>query len=683
MSTKLLIIESPNKIKTLSKYLGSDYEIIATVGHIRDLSKFGMGFDIVTFEPKWIVSSPDKKKIIEQIKTASKKSDEIYIATDPDREGEAIAWHVYDVLDEKEQKKCKRVTFNEISKKAVEKSFDNKRDINQSWVKSQFARRIIDRLIGFRLSQLVQSKLKAESAGRVQSVALKFIVDRENEINAFIPTKWFNIDVILESKLNLTLTSLAQKFEGFEKEETIKRTGFNFKIEEEAKQLFDSLSNEHIVDAISDKTTSKLSPRVPYKTSTLQQDGINRLNLSSKQITAIAQRLYEGLEIDGNQIALISYPRTDSIRISNDFVADAKKIIIDKYGDEYFGDYKEYVAKVGVQDAHEAIRPVDPTLTPESLKGKLPKKEWELYNLIWIRTMAYLMSNSRFERVKITFDNNGNKFTVSSRKCVFDGYQILSKNDEEDEVELLIDFQDYKIGSIHKIFKQEIVNRETSPPPRFNQASLIKSLESAGVGRPSTYNSMANVSLDRGYVTLDAKAFHVTEIGSTLIKHLDAFFSDEINKNFTREMEEHLDKIANENESWDSWLKNFSPKFDEKIKNARENMEKIPDEKVGRLCPTCNNELVYKKTKKYNSKFIGCSGYPNCKYLESLNKVEPLSDICPLSGDKLIIRKSKKGSEFIACTGFPKCRYLLSMKDYNNHKKNSPDAPFPVIEKKK
>ena len=641
MSKKLLIIESPNKIKTLSKYLGNDYEIIATVGHVRDLSKFGMGFDIVTFEPKWIVSSPDKKKIIEQIKTLSKKSDEIYIATDPDREGEAIAWHVFDILDEQEQKKCKRVTFNEISKKAVEKSFENKREINEAWVKSQFARRIIDRLIGFRLSQLVQSKLKAESAGRVQSVALKFIVDRENEINKFIPTKWFNIDVELKSKLILTLTNLNSKFNNFQKEETIKRTGFNFKIKKEANEVFGSLSKEYLVDSISDKTTSKISPKQPYKTSTLQQDGINRLNLSSKQITLIAQKLYEGIEIDGNHIALISYPRTDSIRISNDFAAEAKKIIIDKYGKEYFGNHKEYIVKSGVQDAHEAIRPVDPTLTPESLKGKLSKREWDLYNLIWVRTLSHFMTKAEFEKIKITFDNNGNKFTVSSRKCVFDGYQILSKNDEDDEAELLIDFNDYKIGSVHKINKQEVVERETSPPPRFNQASLIKSLEAAGVGRPSTYNSMANISLDRGYATLESKAFHVTDIGTSLITHLNSFFGDEINKDFTRSMEEHLDKIANGDEEWDSWLKDFSPNFDEKIKHARENMEKIPDEKVGRLCPICNNELVYKKTKRYNSKVIGCSGFPNCKYLESLNKIEALDDICPISGDKLIIRKSK------------------------------------------
>lgn len=680
MAHKLLIIESPNKIKTLSKYLGNEYEIIATVGHIRDLSRFGMGFNIEDFTPKWVVNGDDKKKIIEQIKSSAKKLDEIYIATDPDREGEAIAWHIYDILEKEEQKKCKRITFNEITKKAVQESFDNKREINESWVHSQFARRIIDRLIGFRLSQLVQSKLKAESAGRVQSVALKFIADREKEIREFVSVPWFNIDVLLTSELNLTLVELSKTFLNVEKQESIKRTGFNFKLRSDADNVFKVLSDEYVVIKISDPSIITTSPKPPYKTSTLQQDGINKLNMSSKQITSISQRLYEGIEIDGVHSALISYPRTDSIRLSNDFIEEGKQVILNKYGAEYLGKTPVYVAKSGVQDAHEAIRPVDITLTPDSLKSKIPKREWDLYNLVWLRTLAYLMQQASFKRITINLENNDNKFNVSSRECTFKGYLILwDKEDIEDD--LSINLKDFEVGSIHKSKTQNVSDHETSPPPRFTQASLIKSLEAAGVGRPSTYNSMANISLDRGYAVLDAKSFTVTEIGESVINQLNNFFSEEINKDFTKKMEEHLDKIASGDELWTSWLSDFSPKFDAKIKYARENMEKVPDEKVGRECPTCQSDLVFKTAKKFGTKFIGCSGYPTCKYLEPLEKPKTLDDICPLEGSNLIIRKNKKGSEFIACTGFPKCRYLLSMKDYKNHLETAPGTPFPIIEK--
>ncbi|MGL4617007.1 MAG: type I DNA topoisomerase [Mycoplasmoidaceae bacterium] len=683
MSKKLLIIESPNKIKTLTKYLNNDFDILATVGHIRDLAKFGMGFDLTTFEPRWILMN-DKKEIIDEIKRKSKTAPEIYIATDPDREGEAIAWHIFDILPKELQSKCYRITFNEISQKAILESFKNKREINKEWVQSQFARRIIDRLIGFKLSQLMQSKLKAESAGRVQSVALKFIADRQKEIDAFIPIQWFNIDIALGPKTPLVLKELNSKYK-IKSNPEIKRTGFNFFTKKEAEEVFNELEENCILEKIGDPVFQNSSSKPPYKTSTLQQDAINKLNMSSKQTTSIAQKLYEGISINGNQMALISYPRTDSIRLSDDFVKDSLKFIEIKYGKKYLGNIKLVKeSKTNVQDAHEAIRPIDINITPESIKNELGKREWDLYNLIWIRTVASLMADAKFKKITLSFSNNKNLFEISSRVCEFEGFRLIYKSNEKED-DLTINIEDFKIGSKHKFIPQNnqdkgISEHFTSPPPRFTQASLISELEKTGVGRPSTYNTMVNIVVDRGYSTLENKAFNITNIGKSVIKELNDFFSDEINPNFTKSMEERLDKIASGNENWKDWLKIFYPKFDDKVKNAWNNIDKIADEEVGRNCPDCGRSLVYKKARKGNSRFIGCSGYPECKYLEPLEKPEILDIICPLCKQhKLVIRKNKKGSKFIACTGFPNCRYLLSMKDYDLHMKDHASEPLPII----
>lgn len=684
MSKKLLIIESPNKIKTLTKYIGNEFDILATVGHIRDLAKFGMGFDTTTFEPKWVLMN-DKKEIIDDIKSKSKTASEIYIATDPDREGEAIAWHIFNIIPKEFQKKCYRITFNEISQKAILESFKNKREINEKWVQSQFARRIIDRLIGFKLSQLMQSKLKAESAGRVQSVALKFIADRQKEIDAFVPIQWFNIDIALNSKIPLVLKELNSKY-NIKSNSEIKKTGFNFFNRKEAEEVFNEFEEDCTLDNISEPAYQKSSSKPPYKTSTMQQDAINKLNMSSKQTTSISQKLYEGINLNGSQTALISYPRTDSVRLSDDFVKSSLKFIETKYGKEYLGNIKLGKAtNSNIQDAHEAIRPIDVNITPESIKSELGKREWDLYNLIWIRTVASLMADAKFKKVTLSFLNNKNLFEVSSRVCEFAGFRLIYKSSEKD-TDLIINIDDFKIGSKHKFINQNeeekgISEHFTSPPPRFTQASLISELEKTGVGRPSTYNTMVNIVVDRGYSTLENKTFNITDIGKAVIKELDGFFKGEINPNFTRSMEERLDKIASGNEDWRDWLKVFSPDFDVKVKYAWDNIEKVKDEEVGRDCPVCGKPLVYKKARRGNSRFIGCSGYPDCKHLEPLEKPKILDVICPLCKENnLIVRKNKKGSEFIACTGFPKCRYLLSMKDYDSHIKDHADKPFPIID---
>lgn len=680
MKKDLLIIESPNKIKTLSKYLGNDFDIIATVGHIRDLSKYGLGFDINTFEPKWVICDEAKKEIIKEINEKAKNANEIYIATDPDREGEAIAWHVYETIDDKEKHKCKRITFNEITKNAILESFNHKREINIDWVKSQFTRRIIDRLIGFKLSQLMQSKLKAESAGRVQSVALKFIKEREEEIKKFVPIKWYTIDSTILKNINLNLKTLNSKFK-FEEQKDVNGSNFKFCSEKEAKEVLDSLSDEFKLTNISDAKEVKSSAKKPYKTSTLQQDAINKLGFSAKQITTIAQRLYEGIDIDGSPVALISYPRTDSTRLSDTFINSTSKYIEEEFGKEYLGNYKNEKQSENSQDAHEAIRPVDPFITPNSLKGKIPKKELDLYTLVWSRSISAMMADAKFERTTFTFDNEGNIFEVSSKVCIFEGYQKVMKNDDDEESVIKTKLN---VGEKYNKTNMEVKYHESSPPARFTQASLISTLEKAGVGRPSTYNTMVNIVLDRNYATLEKKAYHVTKTGDIVIEQLDKFFPEEINKDFTKKMEEHLDNIASGSEEWTSWLKEFSPKFQERVQVAREEMEKVQDEKVGRKCPECGKDLVYKISKKYKNKFIGCSGYPECNYIESLKTPSESKELdipCPLCSKNVIIRKNKKGSEFIACTGFPKCRYLLDMKKFKEHQEKNPNSPLPIIKK--
>lgn len=683
---KLLIIESPNKIKTLAKYLDNKYAIIATIGHIRDLSSFAMGFDKETFEPKWVVptylkgikNEKSKKEIIEEIKKEANKAKEIFLATDPDREGEAIAWHVYEILSDEDKKKCKRISFNEITKNAIIESFDNKRDINLMWVKSQFARRIIDRMIGFKLSKLMQIKLKAESAGRVQSVALKFIEDREKEIALFIAENWWTIDVILEDKNELIFKHPSDKLNNIKLTTKNYSTGVNLLDVESANIIIDSLDkNKFVVKEILEPTFYNSSPKLPYKTSTLQQDGINKLNWSSRKITSVAQKLYEGIEIDGNQIALISYPRTDSTRLSESFVGVCKSFIETKYGANYFAGYKQAIKiDKNVQDAHEAIRVIDPEITPESLSSKLSKDDWALYSLIWIRTISSLMSQAKFKKITVNIENNGNEFYTFSKVCEFDGFLKISKIDNENDEEKIIDINDYKIGSSLKSNSIIAKDHQTSPPAKYTQASLIADLEKAGVGRPSTYSSMANVVLDRGYANLEKKSFIMTDVGKIVIEALEKYFPNVINKNFTKEMEEHLDKIAHGDEDWKEWMRNFFPIFSEEVNLAYDKMEKKEDEKVGRLCPECNHELVIKHAKKGGSKFIGCSNYPECKHLEPLEKPKILPDKCPECQSDLLMRKSKRGSMFVGCSSWPKCTYILSDKQYKDIT-SKPDYKLP------
>lgn len=687
---KLLIIESPNKIKTLAKYLGKDYEIIATIGHIRDLNQYGMGFN-KDFEPNWVIptvkknsnnkNEVSKKEIVDNLKKQASKAKEIYIATDPDREGEAIAWHVYEVLDNKDQKKCKRITFNEITKAAILESLNHKRDIDINWVESQFARRIIDRLIGFKLSKLLKTKLKADSAGRVQSVALKFIEDREKEIANFVSENWWTIDTVLEDKNSLILKEINPKITGIKiTDKKFSPSGIDFADEVSAKKVADSLDKKFTVKSIEEPSFYLSNPKSPYKTSTLQQDAINKLGWNSKKTTLIAQHLYEGVEVDGSQIALISYPRTDSLRLSDTFLNNAFPFIEKEFGKEYVGKYELKTNKKednNVQDAHEAIRPIDPYLTPEKLKNKISKDEFALYQLIYNRTLASLMAPAKFKKVTIKFDNNGCEFYTFSRECLFKGFKKLYTDFDEDEQVHIIDLNQYPIGKSINSKSIETKKHETLPPQRYTQATLIADLEKAGVGRPSTYSSMANVALERGYARIEKKTYVMNEIGKIVAEQLEKYFPDVINKDFTKKMEEHLDEIANGNEQWKDWIKKFAPTFEEDVKKAYDVMEKVEDEKVGRPCPVCGKDLVYKRARRGGSKFIGCSGYPDCKHLEPLEKPQVIEQKCPECGSDLLKRKSRKQQTFIGCSSFPKCNYILSDKIYEKFIKENPGKPLP------
>lgn len=692
MAKNLLIIESPNKIETIKKYLkNQDFEIIATVGHIRDLSTRGMGFNEKTLEPKWIIPTKLQKKgqktkqeIINEIREKAKHADKVYLASDPDREGEAIAWHVYEILNKPEQEKCYRITFNEITKDAVLEAIANPRRIDMLWVQSQFARRILDRLVGYSLSKLVKTKLRARSAGRVQTVALKFIYDREKEILKFKSTKWWTLDVVLKDNMKLILREVNKNIKDLNYKkinDDVHGTGIDFKDGASAEIVKNNLSKDFKIYAIDEPKIYTSNPRDPYKTSTMQQDAINKLGWNVGKVTSVAQRLYEGVKIHNEHTALISYPRTDSVRISDNFINKVKPFIIKKYGEEYYRErvFANKTNSQNTQDAHEAIRVIDPTITPESLKKIINRDEYKLYKLIWVRTIAAFMTPSKFENVIVRVVSNDNKFYTYNRRMIFDGFRKIYNPFEDTNVPHDIGLKNLKINKILKLQDANVNEHESTPPPRYNQASLIKELDEAGVGRPSTYKSMANMAIERGYAKLENRAYVLQPIGKLVIDELQGYFPYIVDKNFTKEMEGHLDEIASKEENWKEWILEFKPKFQKDLRKATKEMKQAQLEKVGRKCPKCGADLVYRYAKKSGAKFIGCSDYPNCKYAEFPNSpVVELDEKCPECGKPLVQRFNRRGQKFIGCSGYPKCKYVRSMPkepkpessdDKNNSKK--------------
>lgn len=639
----IIIVESPAKCKTISKYLGKDYTVVSSKGHIRDLAtsgKYGLGIDIENdFKPSYEIIK-GKKKDVKYLKDLIEKADHIYLATDPDREGETISWHLYDELKVPDEK-YDRIVFNEITKDVVLKALKNPRRIDMNLVHSGEARRFLDRIIGFRLSKVMQSKTAGKSAGRVQSVALKLIVDREREILAFIPKEYWTIEADFKDfKANL---------------ETYKEKVIEIPNEKEADKILDSLTNTFTIKKVEEKE-KKRSAKEVFKTSTLQQACSNKLGFAASKTMKIAQKLYEGIELDDGFHGLITYMRTDSVRLSDEFTSASFAYINSKFGKDYVGYVKKGKKTENVQDAHEGIRPTNINYEPDKIKKYLAPDEYKLYRIIYYRALASLMADAKFNSTTVLLDNNNYGFKATGSVLTFDGYLKVYGDYEDQEDTILPDFKNYKAGII---LSDTITKTQhfTKPPARFTESSLIKELESLGIGRPSTYATIISTIKDRGYVTLEDKKFVPTEVGFETTDKLQEFFSSIVNVKYTANMEKDLDEIADGNEDYKKMLREFYDNFAPLVDNAFKNMEKKKPEETGEKCPECGSPLVIRKGKY--GQFTACSNYPTCKYIKKENKQTEKEIICkcPKCEGNIIVRKTKKGKEFYGCDNFPKCKY--------------------------
>ena len=646
----LVIVESPSKSKTIEKYLGKDFKVTSSKGHICDLAttgKEGLGVDVENnFEPTYKVSK-DKKPVVKELKKMVEDVDFVYLATDPDREGEAIAWHLANQL-ELDLNENNRIVFNEITKGAVTKALEEPRTVDLALVKSQETRRILDRIIGFKLSKLMQKKIGSKSAGRVQSIALRMICDKEKEVKAFIPEEYWTIKAILSQGIETTLT----KYNG--KKVEIKNA-------DEANKILESLNKDYKLVDISEKQ-KKRSAYLPFITSTLQQEASNKLNFTSKRTMMVAQSLYEGVEIDNGAQGLITYMRTDSTRLSKDFVDAAFKKIESEYGKEYIGTYRVKNDE-NSQDAHEAIRPTSLDNEPDKIKQYLTNDQYKVYKMIYARALASLMSDASTMSVTYSFDNNDYLFTVSGSKLEFEGFlKVYKAYDSSKDVILP------KLNKDDVLNAEDVINEQhfTEPPARYTEAKLIKALEEEGVGRPSTYAMIIDTIQKRGYVQLKkasetgkTKYFFPTEQGILTDEKLRDFFSQVINVKYTAQMETQLDEIAENNLNNVEALRKFYDEFQPLVENAYEKMEKVEPEKTGEICPDCGGDVLIRWGRF--GKFKCCSNFPTCKWHEGMVKKDPPEPVgrnCPECGKPLIKRKSRFGNYFIGCSGYPKCKYL-------------------------
>ncbi len=642
MSKNLVIVESPTKTKAIEKYLGNDYKVVSSKGHIRDLAtsgKFGFGVDLENhFEPNY-VPIKGKKKDITTLKKDAEKAKMVYLATDPDREGEAISWHLKDALGLKDEE-YERVVFNEITKNVVKDAFNHTRKIDDDLVHSQETRRILDRIIGFRLSKLMQSKTGGKSAGRVQSVALKLIVDREREIESFNEEEYWTVT----AKFNDMEASL----------DTVDGKKADLKTEEETDKVINGLDSKFIISDYETKPKKKAS-KYPFITSTMQQEAISKLGFSSKKTMQVAQKLYEGIDIENDTIGLITYMRTDSVRLSDEFIKSSYAFIKENYGEEYIGYVKKSKKRENVQDAHEAIRPSSINRTPDSIKKYLTKDEFKLYEMIYYRALASLMQDAKLNQTTIILNNNNTTFKTTGSVLIFDGYLKVYGKFESSEDKVLP-----KLKVNDELVAEEILKEQhfTKPPARYTEAKLIKAMEELGIGRPSTYASTISTLTQRGYVKIIEKKLNPTEVGITTTDKLQEFFSDLINVKYTAKMEEDLDKVAEGKKVWYKILESFYKDFEVEVENAFDKMEKKEDEETGEVCPNCGKPMVIKNGRY--GKFEACSGYPECKYIKPKEKA-PQVEVCtcPKCGGMIVERKTKRGKVFYGCGNFPKCKVAV------------------------
>ncbi len=655
----LVIVESPAKSKTIKKILGDGYQIEASFGHVRNLPENVLGFDVNNdFKPTYVII-PEKKKVVTKLNELAKKSDKIYLASDPDREGEAIAWHVRELLEVPDDKVF-RIEFNEITPKAVKYAVEHSRQIDMDKVKAQQTRQILDKLVGYKLSPVLWKQLGNYrlSAGRVQSVALRMICEREDEIKAFVPQEYWSIHTIMDKDGKL-----------FEAEvNKYKNKKIEIKNEEDANKIKEFLLNpqtEFIVEKVT-KKESKRKPTAPFITSTLQRAASSKLGFGVSKTMQVAQKLYEGIEIDGTPVGLITYMRTDSVRISDDAHEMAKNFIIENYGEKYYPPTTNiYVkGKQNVQDAHEAIRPSYPDRTPESIKQYLTTEQYKLYKLIWDKFMSSQMAPAEIANKTIDIKAGEYNLKAGTSKILFDGFLKLYNDAEEDEKEADAKIPDLEKGDSVKC--KEIIPKQhfTQPPPRYNEASLVKALEEHGIGRPSTYATIITVIQTRKYVEKKDKALYPTLLGRTVCKQLVNQFADIMDYKFTAGMEEKLDKIAEKKAVWNIVLKEFYAPFMEVVNSVMKNPQKVVIES-DKKCPNCGRVMLV-KTSRFGTQFLGCSGYPECKTIISLNNSVELDDIgseTDISGEKC----EKCGGDMVMKTG-PYGKYL-ECKECKNRRK--------------
>lgn len=634
----LVIVESPAKSKTIEKYLGSNYKVVSSKGHIRDLAttgKFGLGVDVENdFAPNYIAIK-GKSKDINTLKKLAKEADNIILATDPDREGEAISWHLFDTL-KIDENNYDRVVFHEITKPVILEAIKNPRKIDFNLVKSQETRRILDRIIGFRLSKLMQSKTGGKSAGRVQSVALKLIVDKEREIASFKKEEYW---------------SITAKFNEFSAElEKYKNKKIEIKNESDADKIISNLSDTFVISDIESKEKNKKGV-MPFKTSTLQQTASSKISFSSSKTMRVAQKLYEGMEIGSETVGLITYMRTDSERLSPIFINETFEYIEREFGKEYVGHVKQQKQNANMQDAHEGIRPTSIYRTPESLKNFLSPDEFKLYSLIYYRALASLMADAKVIATSVSIINNDYLFKTTGSVLKFDGYLKVYSRYEKSEDTLLP-----KLNMNDELTKEDLLKEQhfTQPPARFTESSLIKELEKLGIGRPSTYATIMETIKARNYVKLEDKKFVPTDIGFETTDKLQEFFSDIVNVEYTANMEKDLDEIADSNLDNIKVLHEFYDKFEPLVEHAFKNMEKKEAEPTGEICPECGNELVIRNGRY--GKFTACSNYPNCKYVKKEEQVSIEIVACPNCDGKILEKKTRKGKIFYGCSNYPKCK---------------------------
>ena len=649
---KLVLIEGPGKKDSVQHYLGKDYKVMPTFGHCRDLPEKTLGVDVKNnFEPEYVVV-PDHKKYVDAIKKEMVKSEAVYFASDPDREGEAIAWHMCYLLGI-DPAKANRITYNEISQTAVNEAVKHPRPIDDKLVNAQQARRILDRLVGYKISPILCKKIQNKlSAGRVQSVTLRLVVDREREIENFKPEEYWTLQVVLQ-----TIDGKKEKFKStlnLGKNKTIKS-------KEEMDKILEAISNGEFVATNVKQSVTKSQPSAPFTTSTMQQEALNKLGMSLKTTSATAQTLYEGVEVQGQgKIPLVTYIRTDSVRIAPEAQAKAKSFISAKFGDKYIVKVpRNFKNKKDAQDAHEAIRPISLDRKPEDLKDKIQKNEYRLYKLIYDRFLASQMADATYDSLSVDIECNGYKFKTTGRTMTFDGYTAVYNNETDDgSDEKMSKLPNIKKGDKFALCEKKPEQKWTKPPARYTEASLVKAMEEKGIGRPSTYTQSVTTLFNRNYVEHSAKFIVPTELGKIVVDMLVKFFPDIMDVGFTAGMENSLDDIEYEGKDWHKVLREFYGPFIEAVKAASSDgtKAKVPEEVSDVICDKCGANMVIRAGRF--GKFLACPNFPTCKNTKPLTDEKPIDAKCPLCGKNIKKLKTKKGKIFYGCEGYPECKFM-------------------------